>query len=203
MKGFNTIPSGPSCQPASLSTSDRPSRDGNQGEQAGFTLIEILAAIAVLAVVGTVMVGIIFSALRGANKSDSQIALAQNGSIAISQISRIIRGSSGVQSGTVCTPDATDITELSSIDIRTLSGDTVTLACVDLPSGTIASNGASLIDDTMVAVTACSFNCIQRDTFSQPVITASFTLMKKNANNQVENSTSQSFQTTVSARNIR
>lgn len=166
-------------------------------------MIEILAAIAVLAVVGTVMMGIIFSALRGANKSDSQIALAQNGSIAVSQISRIIRGASGIQSGTACSPDATEMVYLSSINVRTLEGDTITLSCVDIPSGTIASNGASLIDDSLVAVTACSFNCIQRDSFSKPVITASFTLKKKNANNLVENNTSQSFQTTVSVRNIR
>ncbi|MBP6882527.1 MAG: type II secretion system protein [Candidatus Levybacteria bacterium] len=169
----------------------------------GFTLIEILAAVAVLGVVGTVMIGIIFSSLRGANKSDAQIALAQNGSIALSQISRIIRGGAGVGVGTTCSVDAEELIPLSAIDIRTLEGDTVSLSCLDIPDGTIASNGASLIDDTIVAATACSFSCIQADEFTKPVITASFTLKKKNASNLVENNEQQSFQTTVSVRNIR
>src|SRR3989344_4544421 len=57
----------------------------------GFTLIEILVVMAVLIFIGLIIGSIVMSVLRGTNKTNTLTQVRQNGSYAISQISKTLR----------------------------------------------------------------------------------------------------------------
>src|SRR5258708_36223321 len=56
-----------------------------------FTLIELLAVIAIFVLIRSIIVSILFIGLRGARKSDLLDQIRQNGNVAMSQITRNIR----------------------------------------------------------------------------------------------------------------
>lgn len=62
----------------------------------GFTLAEVLVAIAIVAVIGTILVLIFTNTLRGSNKSQILSALKQNGQVVLDSISRNIRSADNV-----------------------------------------------------------------------------------------------------------
>lgn len=62
----------------------------------GFTIAEILVVIAIVAIVGTIMVAIFTSTLRGSNKSQIFSVIKQNGQAVLEEMDRTIRGSDNV-----------------------------------------------------------------------------------------------------------
>ena len=63
----------------------------NRKWQLAFTLIELLVVILVIFSVGTLITSVLFSALRGANKTNTIDLVRRNGNSAITQMSRMIR----------------------------------------------------------------------------------------------------------------
>src|SRR3989344_4471058 len=57
----------------------------------GFTLVELLVVILVIFSVGVLISSVLFSALRGANKTNTIDLVRRNGNSAITQMSRMIR----------------------------------------------------------------------------------------------------------------
>lgn len=171
--------------------------------RSGFTLIELLAVIAITGVVGTMMFGILFTTLKGADKSESVGKLQENGNFALSQMSRMVRYSLDLQDPSTCY-SATSTAPITSSSITILNADnySTTFTC-DLNAGTIASNSASLLDSSTVSMTACSFSCSQATAYDAPALTISFTLNKKDSNALVENNSPINFQTTILLRNVR
>ncbi len=160
----------------------------------GFTLVELVVIVALFAATGTVIVSIIFATLRASSKSDRLVSLKQNGNNALSQIVKQVRYAKSLDSA--CS--AVD----GPIAIRSLSDNSkTTFVCSTGSTGTIASNGASLVDTNAVTVTQCSFTCSQASPDDPPTINFSFTLDSKNAGNLVEATGSIPFQTSVTLRN--
>lgn len=62
----------------------------------GFTIAEILVVIAIVAIVGTIMVAIFISTLRGSNKSQILAAIKQNGQAVLENMDKNIRGADNV-----------------------------------------------------------------------------------------------------------
>src|ERR1035437_2671426 len=62
----------------------------NQNFQRGYTLIELLAVISIVVVVGVIVAGILISSLRGGSKSNVLDNVRQNGDDAITQMSKMI-----------------------------------------------------------------------------------------------------------------
>lgn len=62
----------------------------------GFTIVEILVAIAVIALLGTIMVAIFISTLQGVNKSQILSAIKQNGQAVLESLDKNIRGAESV-----------------------------------------------------------------------------------------------------------
>lgn len=62
----------------------------------GFTLVEILVVMAIMAIVGTIMVGIFSNTLRGSSKSQILAAIKQNGQAVLDNMDKVIRDADGV-----------------------------------------------------------------------------------------------------------
>ena len=167
----------------------------------GFTLTELLIAIAVFATTGTIILSILFVTLRTSSKSEKLVILKQNGNTAVSQIVKHIRYAKSLDSPASCPvspgPALTSITITSVLD----NGKT-TFSCEVGPPATIASNSASLVDTNSVVVTQCSFTCSQPTLNDPPTINFSITLDAKSTNNLVETTGSIPFQTSVIMRNF-
>lgn len=170
--------------------------------RAGFTLVELLVVLAITGVAGTVILGALSSTFRGANKSDSISTIQQNGNFVMAQLSRTIRYAANLQSPTSCYTGSSIPVTLSSITILNSDNNQTTFAC-DLSSGSIASNGANLLNAQSVAMTACSFSCSQPTPYNAPTVTISFTLNKRNQNSLVENNSPITFTTSVNMRNVK
>ncbi len=179
--------------------------------QKGFTLVELLAVVMVIGVVGSVVGGILISSLVGTNKTNALDNVRQNGNYALLQMSKEIEFSrnfygvslNGVGYITDCTiptvsPTPTP-TQYGYVKIMSANGQTVAFSC----SGTtISSNSASLIDASTVKTTSCYFTCSQDNLVLPPTVGINFTLSQAKAGNFVENNTSVSFNTSVTLRNL-
>lgn len=162
----------------------------------GFTLVELLLAFGIIAVIGTIVLSILFLTLRVSKKSDVLIGLKQSGNTAMSQIVKQIRYAKSLDSPTSCiTPKIGDITITSSLD-----NAQTTFSC-SVPSATISSNSASLVDTSSVAVTNCSFTCTQTTLNDPPTIGIKFTLSNAGSG-PFETTGSVPFQTSVTMRNF-
>lgn len=124
-------------------------------QQRGFTLIELLVSMMVIVIVGSVILSIFFSVLRGSNKTDKIIQVRQNGNYAISQVTKMIRGARSID----CVPPEPSVGHVTVTDEK---GSLTTISCSE---GKITAVGASstteLSDDSKVNV-ECSFSCSQQ-----------------------------------------
>lgn len=170
--------------------------------QKGFTLVELLVVLALSGVAGTIILVSLSNTFRNASKSDSVSTIQQNGNFVMSQLTRMIRFASDLQLPTSCYTGSSTPVASTSITILNQDNLPTTFAC-DTGNGSIASNGANLLNSQAVTVTACTFSCIQTSPYDSPTMTVSFTLNKKNGNSAVENNSPIVFTSSVNMRNAR
>lgn len=187
----------------------------------GYTLIELVIVMLLLIITGALVVGIISSTLRGSSKTRLTSDLAQNGNFALTLISNILINSqkmvSFTKDGGV---EVSDCTESTSTGVP-LSGQGVTVLGFDGGTTKLFCNGptissssaifanstplptpyatASLLDNSQVEVTSCSFTCSQINTYSPPRIDISFQLDKAQVGNVAAPSVK--FNTSITLRN--
>ena len=165
----------------------------------GYTLIELLAAMGIFAVVGTLIVIILFTTLRGSKKSDLLVSLRNNGEFTLSQMTNTIRYAKSLDAPNTCTTPVT----VDSITMTSLDDEQTTYLCpADISEG-ISANGVSLFDTKAAKVDACSFTCSQESSFDPPTITIQFTLSQRESNSFIEGNASIPFQTSVTMRNFK
>jgi prepilin-type N-terminal cleavage/methylation domain-containing protein len=176
-----------------------------QNTSNGYTLIELLITIAMLATIGTIMVSILFSTFRSSNKSQAISELRENGNYAISQMSKSIgfaKSFNGVKvnlSGTyTSTCPVSGSPHYQYLKITGFDNGTTEFSC---SAGIIASNSSSLIDTTSISVTNCYFTCSQPDASAPPTVDINFTLNKILGGSLSENAGSVPFQTSVTVMN--
>lgn len=160
----------------------------------GFTLIELLISMAVLMVVGSIMIIVFFSTLRGTGKSQVLISVRQNGNYALSQMSRQIR----MAESAVCQNDGTvDVTSALDHEVTTYKCTETNIA------SSTAVQDFFLLDDTQVKAESCSFTCGEQAPLDIPYVTIQFDLT--NADNlslpEQRIETPVTFTTTVLLRN--
>lgn len=186
----------------------------------GFTLIEMLVAIGVFVVVGSIAVSILFSALRGTNKTNVITIVRQNGNYAISQMEKMIRNAKSFEAvsadlgytwETVCNPS----THYRQIKISSFDDVETTFKCNDNNNiSSVSASGATvyLLDTSSVSLPStiplpqnrCYFTCSRPDSVSPPIIGINFYLTDTSTTGFAENKASQSailFQTSVQIRN--
>ncbi|MEK7559178.1 MAG: prepilin-type N-terminal cleavage/methylation domain-containing protein [Patescibacteria group bacterium] len=193
----------------------------------GFTLIELLVVMMVLLVVGSILISILFSSLRGTNKVNSIENVRRNGNYALEQMGKMIRYSQsfdgvsadGVNFTDNClpaivpalTPTPTP-SSYNYIRITAFDGGQTILSCirdglanagVASYSGTLDPNKrVDLLDTTSVRINNCTITCQQNSIVSPPTVTIQFELSNRTTSLLSENQANNiQFQTSVTARN--
>lgn len=189
--------------------------------QQGFTLIELLVVLVVLLVVGSILIGILVSSLRGTNKVNSIDNVRKNGNYALEQMGKMIRysrsfnGVSATETGiyiTDCTSPIITPTPAPAIyhyvKITGFDGGQTTLSCLSAadtggPKIASVSGGVTvnLIDTTAVNISTCKITCTQGTVVSPPTVTIQFDLSNITSSLLPENQSSIPFQTSVTVRN--
>lgn len=150
-----------------------------KNSEKGYTLVEFLVVIIILVSITSIIAGIVFSTLRGADRSTSSNLVSQNGNTALSVMSSIIQSSKDVRSiDGEAISDCVGSPAMSgeSIELLRSDGDISKLSCTE---DTIASNEDQLIsDDVRVVSGSCSFACSQSSVFETPFIEISFSLFE-------------------------
>lgn len=176
----------------------------------GYTVAEMLTVVGILVAIGSILTGILYSTLRGSNKTTITTAVTQNGNYAVSTITNsIINSTSVVSLDEVLVADCLlTTTSVKSIVLKNADGSTTTLSCVqgtspDTENGRITANSIDLINKNQVAsiYSSCSFTCTQKDSYSPPIIDFKFTISDINATTN-ETKASASFGSSVSLRNL-
>lgn len=189
-------------------------------DSAGFTLLEIMLVMAILVFVGFIVGSIVMSILRGTNKTNTLTQVRQNGSYAISQISKMLRNSKSFEgvsvngSGGSYTTNCVSSTKYNYIKIKSFDEGETTFACCASPntiaslSGTMTCGSSDkyiLLDTNTVTVDECYFQCIGSDFTEPPRIDIYFSLRADSSSLFAEKRASDSaipFSTTVILRNV-
>jgi prepilin-type N-terminal cleavage/methylation domain-containing protein len=189
-----------------------------QFNNSGFTLIELLVVMVVVVTVGAIIASILFSALRGSNKSKAINNLENNGNYVMSQISKMVRFSkkfdgvsvTGATYSANCsqvipaapTPTPTPV-EYKYLKITSYDGGQTIFSC---DGTTISSNSASMLDTATVSLASCTFICSQTSPSDYPIISIKFTLTQytptAGASFLPEQTASANFQTSITPRNL-
>ncbi len=162
----------------------------------GFTLIEILTAVSILAVIGTITVSVLTITLRTTKKSDLMELARQDSDTALTQMVKNIRFAQSLDSPNTCVPSQT----VNSITFTSVTTHLQTT--YDCANGTINANGKSLFNTTALQVTSCSFVCAQPTLKDPPTITIQYTLKPASAGLFSETNFSLPFQSSVTLRNL-
>lgn len=169
----------------------------------GYTLMEIMVVITVMATIVAIGSSIFLSILRGSTKAKSISMVKQNGVWALSTMERMIRNARQVEEnsgGQVCNTGMNKINILSPDQMET------EFACEEIGTtdSRIASNSAirnTRLTNNEVKVTSCQFNCEFGEGTRPDSVTILFTLTQNLMTSKPEEQVSVDFQTTVSLRN--
>ena len=199
-----------------------------KNSERGYTLVELLAVMAIVVVVGIIITGILISSLRGGSKSNVLDNVRQNGNDAITQISKMIIyaqyfngvSSNGISYTTNCaqsiSPSPSPVStptpiKYKSIKTTSFDGGITIFSCngpTDTPPNTLASQSGSLtpislIDTSTVLLVenSCYFSCIQTNFGQAPTIGINFTLSQITLSSFAEKQATIPFQTSVTIRN--
>ncbi len=177
--------------------------------KSGYTLVELLAVTSIIVIVSGLIVGVLYSTLRGGNKTRITNDVSQNANYALSVISNTaINAQSVTEVGGSGVSDCTANPSGTSIEFEQQDGRFIRFSC-DALSESIASSSAGvttyLIDNNAVRVdpATCSFSCIQRNAnpYAQPIITVSFTVSQRAGTSTFENIASSSTSASITMRN--
>ena len=188
------------------------------GIRSGFTLIELLIVVAMAASVTTIVVGVIASTLRGANKSITINKVRENGNYAISQMSRTIKYAKTIEGGKVnitdpswsCqnipqapTPTPVPI-HYKFVNVTAFDGTSYVFGCDEMNS-TILMNASEIIDagptgSVTLIPGSCYFTC-SKGFIDTPAVGINFILSSKTSSALVESQATIPFSTFIKGRN--
>ncbi|MFH1187168.1 MAG: type II secretion system protein [Candidatus Levyibacteriota bacterium] len=180
----------------------------------GYTLIELLAVIIIISVVGLVIGAIIISAFRGTNKTSAINEIRQEGNNRLSELSKMVEFAQsfdgvsldGTDYASDCVSQNPEVPlHYKYIKVSDFNNGQLTISCSTDPetnSPTIASNGASLVVLDSIAVSDCYFTCTQNYLAEPPIIGIYFTFEKVAGADVSDQNYAISFETNVVMRNI-
>jgi type II secretory pathway pseudopilin PulG len=171
--------------------------------------VELLAVTGIIVVISGLIAGILYSSLRGGNKSKVTNDVSQNGNYALSVISgTILDAKSVTKIGGVSISDCTLTPKGTSIELQQQNGALISFLCDDQANSIASTSGQTttyLIDNNSVKVdpSSCSFTCKQAnsDPYASPIIDIVFTVSQKQTTSAFENVGTATFNTSVAMRN--
>src|SRR3989344_828205 len=199
----------------------------------GFTLVEMLAAVIVLAAIGSIISGIVTTSLRGSNKTNEIETIRQNGNYALSQVSQNIAYAQVFngfcdnvddeeEDPVDCDIDDNYIAHCPSylsptpvpvtykyLKVTPSNGSPITYRCdgtvfeAVIPAESILE---SLVDTAKaVSIDGCVMTCLQTTASDAPIINIKLKLSPKDSAglNLPESSTPISFESSTTLRNYK
>lgn len=153
----------------------------------GFSLIELLVGIAIIAIVMVITSNLFLSNLKNQNKMEAQIQVKQNGNQVLQTMSTFIR-------------NAQSITCISSsqVTIASPDGGTTLFSCNTATCASRISSGSACLTPSTLTLSSCSFTC-SSSSGKPTTVTIQFTLTK-GSTTDIRNYSSQAFSTTISLR---
>ncbi len=177
----------------------------------GFTIIEVLASLALILGIGGIIGSIVYSSVRGTTKAGTIINVRQNGQYALSQMEKTIQNATGITSPCSPTPIPAQSITLANIDGSTTTftcGSTGIITTLNIPQNLTPMPIAPLTDSSVIIVTPtptgtplCSFSCSSNGVGSYPTILIQFTLDNSSTSNFFEQRSPTAFRSTVTFRN--
>ncbi|MFQ5464975.1 MAG: type II secretion system protein J [Thermodesulfobacteriota bacterium] len=132
----------------------------------GFTLIEVVMVIVLLAIVGAFAGTLLFQGARSFELMDTRGELTAEGTLAMERISRELHLIGCTTAGSSCAPQATDITAMTATELRFVktdlqgSGIRLNAGAVKLRQG----SGATDPEDVLAAsASSLAFEYLKRD----------------------------------------
>lgn len=171
----------------------------NQTRAKGFTLIELLISMVIIMLIGSVILTIFSSTLRGTDRAQSIITLRQKGNYALSQMVKSIRFAEDISNISACSSNP-------SSQLQIVSSSDHEMTTYSCGNGKIASSSADktyylLETNTNITLKSCSFTCGVQQPYFTPFVTISFTLVPTLKKDSTSTDVLQDFTTTVFLRN--
>lgn len=159
-------------------------------EKKGFTLVEMVVLMGVIAIVGVMISNLFLTNLRTAAKTKALTEVKQNGDYVLSVMERMIR-------------NAREVSDYNALSITVINPDegTTVFRCENDGDEKITSNSAALTSIKVRVSSDCEeFLSYQAPTGKPLVVKIKFTLSQKGASLGREFTAQVPFQTTVSTR---
>lgn len=179
-------------------------------QRSGFTLIEMMVVVTVLAIIAGIGSSMLFSILRGSTKTQTMLMVKQQGEFATLVMERMIRNARSIEH---TSSGPTSYTS-NSLKIINPDGFSTTFSCANIdnsPDGKfeIASTSASLVSavdrltSADVAVENCNLFTITKGQagINPDTVRINFKLSPSIQGNRPEEQSTVTFDTTVSLRN--
>lgn len=158
----------------------------------GFTLIELLVSMMVVMVIGSVLLVVFFSALRGSQKTKTLIDSRQEGNYVLEKISRLLRQAESIENPDTCSraSGSTRVEIVSGIDkgVTTLEFLPDNIASISGENTATEKTYLLLDSSSNLELKDYVFTCGTREATDTPYVTVSFTLTMENAETQTEDS---------------
>jgi prepilin-type N-terminal cleavage/methylation domain-containing protein len=163
-------------------------------KSSGFTLIEMLVAMAVLGTLVVIGSNMFFTILKSSSKTRVLTEVKQNGDFALNVMSRMIRNAKLITSS--CNGG------MSSLSIKNPDNGETTFAC-EADNDKISSSAARLTSENVSLVAgSCWFDCLSGESGVTPdTVTINFSLQQAAQAVRPEETARVNFQTTVTLRN--
>lgn len=178
-----------------------------EGLQNGFSLIELIVAMGIFAIAGTIVMSILFSSIRGASKTNLLTKVRQSGNYALEQIAKTIRTAQrydGMSNTSSFDPVCDEAVQYSRVQVKLFDeNDPVIFQCSagGIPQRVQGSSSQDLVNPDTVSgvVGSCYFKCSGTDPVT---IGINFSLTHQTATPQpLENQVRINYNTTVTMRN--
>lgn len=134
--------------------------------KAGMSLVEILIAVSIFAIIGVLATRSLTLSITGAKKSDSLVRVRENINLPISVIERQLRNAESIDCNS---------STYATLSYISSEGIASSFSC----TGThIASNSPGLsvrLTSEDITLTTCSFNCTQIDSNEPPIVKINLT----------------------------